>query len=110
MSDLDTGTEAVVIAAGHYLYDLARADMRYRSLEAADGLILALDTYEAIHAGAVNPAAWWPDLEHDPEPFDTGLRRAAQAVLDRIAEVIKVAPALAGDALTASDQRTGGPG
>lgn len=97
MTDLDTGTEAVVVAAGRTVWNRARADQRLR-LEAADDLILALDAYDAIHAGVVHPAAWWPELEHDPEPYDTGLRRAAEAVLHQLAEVIRAAPALAGDA------------
>ena len=92
-----TGTEAVVIAAARAVWLRARGDMRYDRLEAADGLIGALDTYDAIRAGAIWPAAYWPDLEHDPEPYDTGLRRAAEAVLHQLAEVIRVAPALAGD-------------
>jgi hypothetical protein len=97
VTDLDTGTEAAVIEAGRTVWNRARDDARYRSLEAADGLILAIDTYDAIRAGAVSPAAWWPDLEHDPEPYDTGLRRAAEAVLLWLAEVIRAAPALAGE-------------
>jgi hypothetical protein len=98
VTDLDTGTEAVVIAAGRTVWRRAVGDERWRKLEAADDLILALDTYDAIHAGAVSPAAWWPELEDDPEPYDTGLRRAAEAVLHQLAEVIRAAPALAGDA------------
>jgi hypothetical protein len=97
VSDLDTGTEAVVVAAGRTVWNRARADDLASRLEAADDLILALDAYDAIHAGLACPAAWWPELEHDPEPWDTGLRRAAEAVLQRLAEVIRQAPALAGE-------------
>jgi hypothetical protein len=96
VTDLDTGTEAVVVAAGRAVWNRPRADQRLR-LEAADDLIIALDAYDAIHAGAIHPAAWWPDLEHDPEPWDAGLRLAAEAVLRKLAEVIRQAPALAGD-------------
>jgi hypothetical protein len=98
VTDLDTGTEAVVVAAGRAVWNRARADQLASRLEAADDLIIALDAYDAIHAGAIHPAAWWPELERDPQAFDTGLRRAAETVLQRLAEVIRVAPALAGDA------------
>jgi hypothetical protein len=98
VTDLDTGTEAVVVEAARAVWNRSCAGQRWESLEAADDLVRALDTYDAIHAGAVHPAAWWPELEHDPEPWDTGLRRAAEAVLRQLAEVIKQAPALAGDA------------
>jgi hypothetical protein len=98
VSDLDTGTEAVVVEAARAVWNRARASTICSRLEAAGDLILALDTYDAIHAGAVNPADRWPDLKHDPQPWDTGLRRAAETVLHQLAEVIRAAPALAGDA------------
>ncbi len=98
MSSLDTATEAAVIEAGRVVWHRARGDVLASRLEAADGLITALDTYDAIHAGTIRPAAFWPDLEHDPQPWDTGLRRAAGAVLRQIAELIRQAPELAGDA------------
>ena len=97
MSDLDTGTEAVVIAAARTVWHRACGDPLACRLQAADDLVLAPDTYDAIHSGAVNPAARWPELEHDPEPWDAGLRLAADEVLQRLAEIIRQAPALAGD-------------
>ena len=60
MSDLETSTEAVIIEAARTVWLRACADMIACQLEAADDLILALDAYDAIHAGAVHPAAWWP--------------------------------------------------
>lgn len=92
--DLDTGTEAVVIAAARAAWQRAC----HRNLEAADDLIRALDTYDAICAGVISPSAYWPDLRGDPEPYGTALRRAAEEVLRLLARIIGIAPALAGDA------------
>jgi hypothetical protein len=97
VTGLGTGTEAVVIEAGRAVWNRARADMRWRFLEAADDLILALDIYDFIHCGIIHPADRWPDLEDDPQPWDEGLRRAAGEVLHQLAEVIRAAPALAGE-------------
>jgi hypothetical protein len=94
---LDATAEDAVIAAGRHVWHRARDDVRWSRLEAADGLIAALDAYDAIYAGVIWPSAYWPDLEHDPEPYDAGLCRAADAVLHQIAEVIRAAPELAGD-------------
>lgn len=98
MTGPDARAEAVVVAAGRTVWNRARADQLASRLEAADDLILAIDTYDLIHCGILNPADRWPDLEDDPQPWETGLRRAAEAVLRKLAEVIRQAPALAGDA------------
>ena len=89
--------EAALIDAGWALWRRARADVLARQLEEADDLVLALDVYDAIHGGIIHPGAFWPELGHDPQPYDTGLRRAAGDVLDAIAQVLKAAPALAGE-------------
>lgn len=91
------GTEAAVIDAGWAAWRRARDDRLACLLEAADALADALDAYDAIRSGVIHPAAFWPDLEHDLEPYDTGLRMAADAVLQWLAELIRQAPALAGD-------------
>ena len=92
--------EAALIDAGQALYERARAARlagRPVPLEALDDLVQALETWDAIHGGLIHPGAFWPDLEHDGQPYDTGLRRAAGDVLDAIAQVLRAAPALAGD-------------
>jgi hypothetical protein len=92
----DPDTEAVVVAAGWAVWHRARADVLCTRLEAADDLVTALDTYDAVFTGAISPAAFWPDLEHDGGRRDEGLRRAAEAVLHSLAALIAQAPALAG--------------
>ena len=92
--------EAALIDAGQALYERARAARlagRPVPLEAVDDLVQALETWDAIHGGLIHPAVFWPDLEHDEHPYDTGLRRAAGDILERIAEVLRAAPGLAGD-------------
>lgn len=89
--------EAALIDAGWAVYRAAFADTLARDLEAADCLLDALLTYDTIHSGVRHPAVYWPDLGHDPQPWDAGLRRAAGDVLERLAALIAQAPALAGD-------------
>jgi hypothetical protein len=92
----DTDTEAVVVAAGWAVWHRARADVLCSRLEAADDLVTALDTYDAVFTGTIWPEAFWPDLEHGENHWDEGLRRAAEAVLHCLGVLIAQAPALAG--------------
>lgn len=98
----DTDTEAVVVAAGWAVWHRARAARLHgqlgalEALEAADDLVTALDTYVAVFTGVIHPAAFWPDLEHDDNHRDEGLRRAAEDVLHCLGVLIAQAPALAG--------------
>ena len=89
--------EAALIDAGWALWRTARGDPIGRQLEETVDLVQALDTYDAIHAGLIHPGKFWPDLERDPHPYDTGLRRAAGDILNRIAGILQAAPRLAGD-------------
>jgi hypothetical protein len=89
MSAAATLTEAGIITTGRtVLARLAADDFSWPSSEAActslkvcrDGLEESLEDYEDVKAGRVHPGRLFPELEHDDDAHDTGLRRLADDV------------------------------
>ena len=79
--DPQTASEAgAITAAREMLVRAVQFTPRNGGAEIArvlSDLAEAIELYGLIWGGELHPGAEWPDLEHDGDAFDTGLRRAA---------------------------------
>lgn len=60
-------------------------------------LLEALELYGALDDDSIHPASEWQELARDPEAKATALRKAAVAVAEHEAELVRVCPACAED-------------
>lgn len=102
-----TITDTGAITAGSNAEILAYADVVYRKAQAYrlaiqgdPGIVRAMadlldakETCVALNANHIHPGAIWPDLEHEDEAYAIGLDRAAEAVGEWTAELIRLFPA-----------------
>lgn len=70
------------------------ASVRYAWGPLAGDLREAVETYDAIRAGLIHPAAEYDDLKGEPEAQWLAEIRAAEAVRDLAAEIVRVFPVL----------------